>query len=205
MFTGIVAGVGSVISNAQVDTARQVEIELSALHVQHVAIGDSIAVSGICLTVNRLQGHTGFFDVSGETLEKCLVDRWKPGTQVNLEMALTLQTPIGGHLVSGHVDGQAEVCAVEPCGEFTNIAFAIPVSLSPFVAVKGSIAIDGVSLTINNVVDAKVGTEFDVMLVPHTLERTTLGLLNPGDSVHVEVDQLARYASRILELDRATR
>lgn len=204
MFTGIVAGVGTVVSNVQLDSGRKVEVELSGLNLENISVGDSIAVNGACLTANSVEGEIASFDVSGETARKCLVGDWQPGTRVNLETALTLQTPIGGHLVSGHVDGQAEVLEVETQGGYIRMAFSIPPSLSPFVAVKGSIAIDGVSLTVNRVVDAGEGTEFDVMLVPHTLAQTTLGDLRPGSRVHVEVDQLARYASRILQVEGST-
>lgn len=197
MFTGIIQAVGILESSSQHESGRRLCIDIGELPAPFPGIGDSVSVSGACLTVTELDGKRATFDVSTETLDRCLVGNWIPGQAVNLEKALTLQTPLGGHLVSGHVDGIGSVSKIRSDGPFTEMGFRIDTELGMFVARKGSIAIDGVSLTVNGLEDSKDGTRFDLMLVPHTLEQTTLGSLAVGDAVHVEVDQVARYVQRL--------
>ncbi|MEM7195690.1 MAG: riboflavin synthase [Pseudomonadota bacterium] len=197
MFTGIVEAVGSVTENASYGGGRRLRIDSGDLPLSDIKIGDSVAVNGVCLTVIALQSAELEFDVSQETLNKCLLGDWIAGSRVNLETALTLSTPLGGHLVSGHIDGQGTMVSSNPSGEYIEMTISVPIDLAKFVAVKGSIAIDGVSLTINTVTDLASECRVQMMLVPHTLSQTTLGLLRSTDRVHIEVDMLARYAERI--------
>ncbi len=164
-------------------------------------MGDSIAVNGACLTVTGLEDAVLRFDVSKETLSKCLVETWQSGTYVNLETSLTLGTPIGGHLVSGHVDGFATLVKRQAGAGFATFVFAADHAVGRYVASKGSVAIDGVSLTSNRVSDDQARTTFEIALVPHTLENTTLGKLDQGKPVHIEVDQIARYIDRLKRFD----
>ena len=197
MFTGIVQGTGSVISISSSSSGIDLVLDLNDLGPDRIQLGDSIAVNGACLTVSRIENRHVYFDVSNETLSKCLVGDWVAGDGVNLEMALTLQTPIGGHLVSGHIDGTAKLVHIRNDREYTAMQFEVGRDIGKFIAVKGSIAINGVSLTTNTVTDEDEMTLFEVMLVPHTLKNTTLGILESGSLVHVEVDQIARYIQRI--------
>ncbi len=164
-----------------------------------IAIGDSIAVNGVCLTATHVEGKVVRFDVSKETLNTCIISGWAPGVSVNLERALTLSTPLGGHLVSGHVDGVVEVCCRTDYDEYVELCFRVDRALGKLIAVKGSVAIEGVSLTVNTVVDRDQASEFTVMLVPHTLEQTTLGTFSEGMFAHLEVDPVARYLDRLME------
>jgi riboflavin synthase len=182
MFTGIVQAVGRILR------VRPLEIEARALDLGDVAVGDSICVQGVCLTVTTLTARGFTADVSDETLRVTTgLDR--PG-DVNLEKSLALGGKLGGHLVSGHVDGVGEVIARND----TVVAFRVPALLSKYVAAKGSICVDGVSLTVNRV-EADV---FEVNLIPHTLAATTLSRLAPGSRVNLEVDLIARYVERVL-------
>lgn len=197
MFTGLIQTQGVVNCVDAHEHGIRLGIDLGALPVAELATGESIAVSGVCLTLTRLQGATGYFDVSTETLGVGLIANWRDGQRVNLERALTPQSPLGGHLLSGHVDGVAGIQSVQRESTFSRIRFAVGDGLGQFIAVKGSVAIDGVSLTVNSVRDCARGdTEFVIMLVPHTLDITSLGALKTGDRVHIEVDQLARYIQR---------
>jgi riboflavin synthase len=197
MFTGIVQGTGSVISISPSSSGLELVIDLNDLDPERVRLGDSIAVNGACLTVNRIQNRNVYFDVSRETLSKCRIGDWVTGDGVNLELALTLQTPIGGHLVSGHIDGTAMLVHIRNDREYTAMEFEVNREIGKFIAVKGSVAIDGVSLTTNTVTDEDEITLFEVMLVPHTLKKTTLGALETGSMAHIEVDQIARYIQRV--------
>jgi riboflavin synthase len=134
-------------------------------------------------------------DVSGESIARTTLGAWEPGTRINLERSLRLGDELGGHLVSGHVDGLGEVLSVIPEGGSLRLTFRVPAPLHRFIAPKGSVAIDGVSLTVNEV----AGAEFGVNIIPHTAEHTTLGLRRPGDAVHIEIDMLARYVARLTE------
>lgn len=197
MFTGIVEAIGRITALRPGADGLVMDVDLAGLDTTRIRPGDSIAVNGACLTVTRLEGGVARFDVSSETLDKCLVGRWREGDRVNLEPALTLQKPLGGHLVSGHVDGTGILDSVTPGPDSTWMRFLVPRELGRYIAIKGSVALDGVSLTTNRVTDIDAGTRFELTLVPHTLAMTTLGDLDPGDRVHVEVDLLARYLDRM--------
>jgi riboflavin synthase len=192
MFTGIVAAVGRIERVAPRPKGLRLAIDAGALDVSDVAIGDSIAVNGCCLTVVALAGRRFEVDVSQETID-CTVGLGAPG-EVNLEKSLRLADRLDGHLVSGHVDGVGEVVAFEPVGESHRLVIRAPADLAKYVARKGSIAVQGVSLTVNRVDRA----EFEISLIPHTLAVTTLKHLAPGARVNLEVDLFARYAERLL-------
>lgn len=201
MFTGIVQAVGvieSVVPLAEGSAKRGVRlvIEPGPLDLAGIALGDSICVQGACLTVVAMAGRRLSFDVSRETLE-CTVGLERPG-RVNLEKSLALGDKLGGHLVTGHVDGIGEVLAFDPAGESRLLRVRAPAELARFVARKGSVTVDGVSLTVNRVSDTTQGAEFDINLIPHTLEVTTLGRLAPGARVNLEIDLIARYVERML-------
>jgi riboflavin synthase len=182
MFTGIVQAVGRIVR------PNPLEIDAGPLDLAGVAIGDSICVQGVCLTVTAMRDHGFTADVSEETLRVTTgLDR--PG-EVNLEKSLAVGDKLGGHLVAGHVDGVGEVRSRNG----TVVVFGLPKALAKYVAAKGSICVDGVSLTVNRA----SGDEFDVNLIPHTLETTTLSRLQPGAKVNLEVDLIARYVERML-------
>ncbi len=192
MFTGIVQAVGSIEAAVPLEKGVRLTIGAGALDLKDVALGDSICVQGCCLTVVAHAGGKLTFDVSRETLD-CTVGLDRPGN-VNLEKALALGDKLGGHLVTGHVDGIGEVLAFEAAGESKRLRLRVPQELARFVARKGSICVDGVSLTVNRVADH----DFEVNLIPHTLAVTTLGRLSPGARVNLEIDLIARYVERML-------
>lgn len=197
MFTGIIAAVGRiarVLPRSDGSGTVRLEIDAAKLGLDDVAYGDSIACNGVCLTVVDKQETHFFVDVSPESLA-CTVGLAVPGP-VNLEKALRLADRIGGHLVSGHVDGVGEVLRFDAVGDNRRLEIRAPAHLARYVARKGSITVDGVSLTTNSV----QGTEFDINLIPHTLAATTLGSLQPGKRVNLEVDLIARYCERLLSL-----
>lgn len=191
MFTGIVAAVGKVRAAQPGSQGVRMVIEAAGLGLEDVSLGDSIAVNGVCLTVTALDAHTFCVDVSPETIS-CTVG-FEAGAAVNLEKALRLADRLGGHLVSGHVDGTGDVVTFEPAGDNRLLAIRVPAQLSRYVAHKGSITVNGVSLTVN----AIEGDVFRVNLIPHTLAGTNLRHLAPGARVNLEVDLLARYIERI--------
>lgn len=195
MFTGIVQAVGEVRSLERGGGGARVRVGVPAGFLEGVAVGDSIAVSGVCLTAVVVAPAAFEADLSAETLARTTLGGLATGARVNLEKALTLSTPLGGHLVTGHVDGVARVVAREARGECVAVRFAIPAGLGRYVARKGSVCVDGVSLTVN----AVEGEAFEVSLVPHTLAVTTLDGLRPGARVNLEVDIVARYLERLLE------
>ncbi|MBT8003067.1 MAG: riboflavin synthase, partial [Rhodospirillales bacterium] len=162
---------------------------------ESIEIGASICCSGCCLTVIEMGQDWFAVQVSGESLAKTVLGRWSVGTRVNLERALKMGDELGGHLVSGHIDGVGEVVSVTEDGESRRISFKAPDPLKRFIAEKGSITVDGVSLTVNDVRDA----QFDVNVIPHTQQVTTLGTLDAGDNVNLEIDMLSRYVARQLE------
>jgi len=195
MFTGIVTDVGKVRSLQRSGDTR---IEFTTVFdMSTVAIGASICCSGACLTV--IEKGAGWFAVSAsaETLDKTTMSGWQVGTAVNLERALKLGDELGGHIVSGHVDGIGKLSEHRPDGDSIRMTFEAPAALAKFIAGKGSVTIDGVSLTVNTV----DGDRFSVNIIPHTAEMTTLGNLQPGDAVNLEIDMLARYVARLLEKD----
>ena len=192
MFTGIIAAVGRIERVEPRAQGLRVAIDARGLDMGDVAIGDSIAVNGCCLTVVSLAGSRFDVDVSRETIA-CTAGLDAPG-EVNLEKSLRLADRLDGHLVSGHVDGVGEVVAFEPVGESHRLVVRVPAELTKYVARKGSIAVQGVSLTVNRV----DGAQFEVNLIPHTLAVTTLKALSPGARVNLEVDLIARYVERML-------
>jgi riboflavin synthase len=193
MFTGIVAGVGRIVTAEPRDKGLRLTIDAGAVGLADVGIGDSIAVNGCCLTVVALHGQSFAVDVSQETID-CTVGLGGPG-EVNLEKSLTLADRLGGHLVTGHVDGVGQVVRFEPVGESYLLRVRAPAPLARYIARKGSITVQGVSLTVNRV----DGEELEINLIPHTLEVTTLKALAPGARVNLEVDLVARYVERLLD------
>lgn len=199
MFTGIVAAVGQIEScqPLQGDRGVRLRVEASGLGLGDVAIGDSVAIQGACMTVIQNDGRFLAFDVSAESLA-CTVGLDRPGP-VNLEKALRLADRLGGHLVSGHVDGLGTVRRFESIAESWLLVVRAPASLARYLAAKGSITVNGVSLTVNLVEDQADGAcDFSVNLIPHTVAVTTLSRLAPGDAVNLEIDLIARYCERLL-------
>jgi riboflavin synthase len=199
MFTGIVTDVGEVIAVQPAGEGLQ-RLKIACRYDRaSIADGASIACSGVCLTVvgTGIEGNRTWFaaDAAAETLKVTTVGAWRPGTRINLERALKIGEELGGHIVGGHVDGVAEVLSREDGTESAKFTLRAPASLSRFIAAKGSVALDGVSLTVNTV----EGNDFSVLIIPHTLKVTTLGTLRAGDRINLEVDMLARYAARLTE------
>jgi riboflavin synthase len=199
MFTGIVTDIGEVLSvTPRADDLHRLTIACGYARAG-IADGASIACSGVCLTVvgaGEEGGRTWFAaDAGAETLRLTTAGAWRQGAKLNLERALKIGDELGGHLVSGHVDGIAELIAREDLTDMARLAFRAPAALSRFIAQKGSVALDGVSLTVNEV----DGDSFAVLIIPHTLAVTTLGALRVGDPVNLEIDQMARYAARLME------
>lgn len=197
MFTGIVSDVGTVRSAEQRGDLRLVIG--TSYDLDTVDLGASISCSGVCLTVVD-KGEDWFaVDVSGETISRTAADHWREGARLNLERALRLGDELGGHIVTGHVDAVAQLVGTCPEGDSTRIGISVPKELAPMIAPKGSVTLDGVSLTVNEVRDAEDGsTHFAVNIIPHTAQHTTLGELSQGQQLNVEVDVLARYIDRML-------
>jgi riboflavin synthase len=193
MFTGIVQAMGSVRALHPKGGDVELVIDADALDLSAAAIGDSIAVSGACLTVTRLEAGAFAADVSRETLDRTTLGALRAGSRVNLEPALRAGQALGGHYVTGHVDGRARVVAITEDARSSRVSFEVPATLARYIASKGSATIDGVSLTVNEV----EGRRFGVNLIPHTREVTTLGELAPGAMVNLEVDIIARYVERL--------
>ncbi len=196
MFTGIISDIGRLreVTGTGDGTGRRLVIE-TAYDTGGIAIGASIACSGPCLTVVETGADWFAVEASAETLDKTSLGGWQTGARINLERALRLGDELGGHLVSGHVDGVGELAARRDEGDSVRMSFTTPPELMRFIAGKGSIAVDGVSLTVNEV----GGGAFGVNIIPHTLSATTLGALGPGDAVNLEIDLLARYVARLNE------
>ncbi|WP_425228666.1 riboflavin synthase [Sphingomonas sp.] len=201
MFTGIVSDIGTI---ERVETRGDTRVVVSTDYdTAGIDLGASISCSGVCLTVVDLgvgeDGGPGWFavDVSGETLSRTAQGQWTEGKRLNLERALRLGDELGGHIVTGHVDGVAEVLGVCPAGDSKRIGFRLPRELAAFVAPKGSVTVDGVSLTVNEVRDEQDGTHFSINVIPHTQSETTLGELEAGQAVNIEIDVLARYLQRM--------
>ena len=199
MFTGIITAEGTITRIAQnADGGAKLHIRTSWDCAQ-IPIGASIACNGICLTLIGAEGNVFAADASAETLNITTMKHWQAGQNINLERALAVGDELGGHIVSGHIDGVAQIIAIKKAGDSTHMEFELPKTLAPYVAPKGSIALDGVSLTINQV----KGRQFSVMVIPHTGATTNLGKLAVGDEVNVEVDLLARYVARMRAFERA--
>ena len=194
MFTGIVEAIGSVVATEPRGGDLRLVIEAGSLALGAVRLGDSIAVNGICLTVVEFDTRRFAADVSVETLDHTTAGSWQVGTRVNLEQALTPEHRLGGHIVSGHVDGVGEVVARHPDARSERFRLRAPLALARYIAAKGSITIDGTSLTVN----AVDGEAFEINIVPHTLANTIIGDYRPGTRVNLEVDVIARYLERLL-------
>ncbi len=195
MFTGLITDIGTVVGVKQ---RGDLEIKIATSYpLATIDIGNSIASDGICLTVTAVETDAYQVQASAETVTKTTVGSWLAGTQLNLERALRVGDELGGHIVSGHVDGVAEVVSVGDSGDSTEFKFRVPSHLARFIASKGSVALNGTSLTVN----AVEGAEFSVNIIPHTKAVTTWGRVVVGDKVNLEIDLLARYLARLAEHD----
>lgn len=201
MFTGIILAMGKINSITERGGDLELAIEAAGLDAARLGLGDSVCVQGVCLTVTRKQGAAFFADVSRETMAKTSLGSLKAGSPVNLEPSLRAGDALGGHMVSGHVDGVGRLVEAEEDARSTRLKFELPAPLMKFVAPKGSICIDGVSLTVNNVEEQR----FDVNIIPHTQQVTTLGALKVGDTVNIEIDVIARYVERLLSTSAGSR
>jgi len=199
MFTGIVTAIGTVTSSEQRGDLR---VTIACPYdTATIAIGASIACSGACMTVVE-KGESSFsVDVSGESVSRTVPGMWASGRKLNLEQPLKLGDELGGHIVTGHVDAVGELVDISAEGGSARLVIAAPAALAPYIAPKGSIALDGVSLTVNEVEDQADGTvQFTVNIIPHTAEMTTIGMLRAGDEVNLEIDTMARYLKRMQDL-----
>jgi riboflavin synthase len=195
MFTGIVTDVGDVVAiEERAEGLRHLTIAC-ACDPASIAIGASISCSGVCMTAVATGPDSFSVDAAAETLRVTTVGRWRKGTRINLERALKVGDELGGHLVSGHVDGLAELTKREDLTDMARLTLRVPKPLTRFIAQKGSVALDGVSLTVNDVSP----DTFSVLIIPHTLNVTTLGALKTGEALNLEVDVMARYAARLME------
>ena len=199
MFTGIISDIGTI---DRVEARGDARIVVrTGYDPATIDLGASIACSGVCLTVidkgADAAGRWFAVDVSGETISRTARGQWRAGRRLNLERAMKLGDELGGHIVTGHVDGVAEVVGIRPDGDSKRIGFRVAHEVAPFLAAKGSITVDGVSLTVNAVDDGDAGTDFAVNVIPHTQAMTTLGALEPGQAVNIEIDVLARYLKRM--------
>jgi riboflavin synthase len=193
MFTGIISDLGRVRRLSHGD-GLELTIE-TAYDIAGIALGASIACSGVCLTVVATEPGAFSVQASGETLSRSTLGAWRPGTPVNLERAMRAGDEFGGHIVLGHVDGVARIVERRPDGESVRFSFEVPAELAPFVAPKGSVALDGISLTVNEV----AGRRFGVNIIPYTLAHTNLGEARPGHEMNFEIDPIARYVARLTE------
>jgi riboflavin synthase len=208
MFTGIITGVGRIAAVDDLGSSDQhgkrLTIETPAGYLEDVGLGDSIALNGACMTVTSLDAsaHRFTIDISAESLDKTagLTDRGA----VNLEKALRPQDRLGGHLVSGHVDGVGRVLKMEPVGESWELRILAPAALGKYLAYKGSITVNGVSLTVNSIADTREGTELSINLIPHTVDNTALHAVKAGHRVNLEIDLIARYVERMLSAGKVT-
>jgi riboflavin synthase len=199
MFTGIIQAIGTIAALEPKGQDVRVRVQTGKLDLSDVQLGDSIAVNGVCLTAVDLPGDGFWADVSGETLSRTTFAALQKGSQANLEKALTPTTRLGGHLVSGHVDGIGEIISRKTEGRSERFVIRAPNELAKYIAEKGSICVDGISLTVNGV----RGAEFELNIVPHTLVETTMSEFKPGTQVNLEVDIIARYLERLLLGDKA--
>ena len=206
MFTGIVTGVGTVRSLEPIGRGQDMRLVIAApwQDTASIAIGASICCAGCCLTAVAVGPDWFAIDASAETLSRTRLGAWREGTRLNLERSLRMGDELGGHIVSGHVDGLGTLVEVAPENGSLRLLFEAPGALGRYVAAKGSVAVDGVSLTVNAVEDRAAGmSRFAVNIIPHTASATTLGTLRAGDAVHLEIDMLARYVARLSEAMQA--
>ncbi|HTA01822.1 MAG TPA: riboflavin synthase [Streptosporangiaceae bacterium] len=197
MFTGIVEELGEVVGIDLADDSARIRVR-GPLVTGHAARGDSIAINGVCLTVTGTQDGEFSADVMGETLDHSSLGALRPGASVNLERPMRLDGRLGGHIVQGHVDGTGTIVARQPAGDWETVRISIPAPLARYVVRKGSVAVDGISLTVSGLGDDADGSWFEVSLIPETLARTTLGRKRPGEVVNIEVDMIAKYVERLL-------
>jgi riboflavin synthase len=203
MFTGIISGVGRIVDlhalGSSLDHGKRLTIETPPGYLDDVALGDSIALNGACMTATSLDAPAARFtiDISAESLART-AGLAEVGRRLNLEKALRASDRLGGHIVSGHVDGIGQLVRFEQVGESWELRVLAPPTLAKYLAYKGSITINGVSLTVNRITDSTAGCEFSINLIPHTVQHTTLGELAPGSTVNLEIDTVARYVERML-------
>lgn len=198
MFTGIITDIGTI---AQAEERGDLRVTVqTAYDTASIAIGASVANSGVCLTVVAKAAGSLSFDVSAETRRRTAAGMWQEGARLNLERALKVGDELGGHIVTGHVDAVGQIIALDPEGDSKRFTFRIPTGIAPYVAPKGSICLNGVSLTVNEVRDHADGHDFTVNIIPHTAEWTTFGSAAVGDEVNIEIDVLARYLFRMKQL-----
>ncbi len=198
MFTGIIQSVGRIAAIEGGGQDIRLRIETGKLPLASVALGDSIATSGVCLTVTELPGDGYWADVSPETLSLTTLGQKSVGDAVNLEPSLTLNTPLGGHLVSGHVDGVGRIDSIVEDARFWRVSVEAPANLARYIAVKGSICVDGTSLTVNQV----TGPRFELTIIPQTWDETVFSEYAVGSAVNLEVDVIARYLERLMQYDQ---
>ena len=201
MFTGIIEAVGTIVVMTNKGQDISLRIQSGKLDLADVKLGDSIATNGVCLTVVQLPGDGYVADLSAETLKRTGFVHYRPGQSVNLEKALMPTSRLGGHLVSGHVDGVGEVVAITPLGRAVEYWIEAPAELARYIAEKGSITVDGISLTVNSV----EGARFRLTIVPHTTQETTIAQWRVGSRVNLEVDVIARYLERLILGDKAAK
>jgi riboflavin synthase len=204
MFTGIIEAVGQVVASQSKQGDIRLRINTGKMDLSDVKLGDSIATNGVCLTVVELPGDGFWADVSQESIAHTNIMDWKSGKSVNLEQALTLATRLGGHMVTGHVDGLGTILSRSEDARSVRFKIKAPAELSKYIAAKGSITVDGVSLTVNAIEDASSGSDngatiFDLNIVPHTVQETVIKGYQVGHSVHLEVDVIARYLERMMQ------
>lgn len=204
MFTGIIEAVGQVVASQSKQGDIRLRINTGKMDLSDVKLGDSIATNGVCLTVVELPGDGFWADVSQESITHTNIMDWKSGQSVNLEQALTLATRLGGHMVTGHVDGLGTILSRSEDARSVRFKIKAPAELSKYIAAKGSITVDGVSLTVNAIEDASSGSDkgatiFDLNIVPHTVQETVIKGYQVGHSVHLEVDVIARYLERMMQ------
>lgn len=198
MFTGIITDIGTI---ASVEERGDLRVTVSTGYdTSGIAIGASVANSGVCLTVVSKAANALTFDVSAETRRRTAAGMWQQGARLNLERALKVGDELGGHIVTGHVDAVGRIASIETEGDSKRFTFQMPASVAPYVAPKGSICLNGVSLTVNEVSDDDLGHWFTVNIIPHTAEWTTFGSAKAGDEVNIEIDVLARYLFRMNQL-----
>ncbi|MCU0891038.1 MAG: riboflavin synthase [Sandarakinorhabdus sp.] len=198
MFTGIITDIGTI---SHVEERGDLRVTVQTAHdTTGIAIGASVANSGVCLTVVAKAANSLTFDVSAETRRRTAAGMWQEGARLNLERALKVGDELGGHIVTGHVDAVGQIIAVTPEGDSRRFTFRMPASIAPYVAPKGSICLNGVSLTVNEVHDHEDGHDFTVNIIPHTAQWTTFGTARAGDDVNIEIDVLARYLFRMKQL-----
>ena len=197
MFSGLVKGVGRFATRTDCGQDQRFVIELGSAAIPPLTIGGSIAVNGVCLTAVAVTAGGFTADVSAATLAVTTLGRLTPGAKVNLEPPLKAGDPLDGHIVTGHVDGVGEVVGLEPSGRSTRLAIEVPAKLARYIAAKGSVAVDGMSLTVN----AVRGARFEVNIIPHTQAVTVIGEYRPGLAVNIEVDMIARYLERLVRTD----